>query len=469
VATIAVMIALEWRLTLLAIAVLPLFLLAAKGVGKKLRHVRRRQMEEGADMNSIMQETLSVSGALLVKLFGRTEDEDERFAGQAAKVRDLSIRQATIGRWFRMFLGVVSAIGTAVVFWVGAVLVIQGSLTVGTIVALSAYLTRLYRPLTSLSNMRVEFATSLVSFERVFEVLDLPSAVIEKPEATTLESVEGQITFSNVSFRYGGSAEKGLESVRRYDWRGLTHGDPTRSTEVADGWALRNLDFTIEPGETVALVGPSGAGKTTTTYLVPRLYDVTEGAVRIDGVDVRDLRLSAIADAVGVVTQESYLFHDTIDANIRYSKPDATDAEIRAAAEAANIHEFISGLSGGYETVVGERGYRLSGGEKQRLAIARVLLKDPRILILDEATSHLDAHSEALIQEALEHVMQGRTSLVIAHRLSTILNADRIFVLDRGDLVESGSHEDLLSGGGLYASLFETQFRDRSQADRATV
>ncbi|MDH3733268.1 MAG: ABC transporter ATP-binding protein/permease [Gemmatimonadota bacterium] len=462
IATATIMIALEWRLTLLAIAVLPAFLFAAKGVGKKLRHVRRRQMEEGADMNTIMQETLSVSGALLVKLFGRTEDEDDRFAGQASKVRDLSIKQALIGRWFGMFLGGVSAIGTAVVFWVGAVLVINGSLTVGTIVALSAYLTRLYGPLASLSNTRVEFATSLVSFERVFEVLDMPSAVLEKPGAVALPGVEGRIQFAGVGFQYGGAGEDGLESVRRYGWRGITREDLPEAARRSDGWALRGLDFTIEPGETVALVGPSGAGKTTLTYLVPRLYDATEGAVLIDGVDVRDLRLSSIADAVGVVTQESYLFHDTIDANIRYSRPDASDEEIRAAALAANIDDFVSGLSTGYETVVGERGYRLSGGEKQRLAIARVLLKDPKILILDEATSHLDAHSEALIQEALEHVMEGRTSLVIAHRLSTILNADRIFVLDGGRLVESGPHEELLAAGGLYASLFETQFRNRS-------
>ncbi|MDX1396670.1 MAG: ABC transporter ATP-binding protein [Gemmatimonadota bacterium] len=469
VATTAIMIGLEWRLTLLAIGVLPLFLFAAKGVGKKLRHVRRAQMEEGADMNTIMQETLNVSGALLVKLFGRTAHEDDRFANKASKVRDLSIRQATIGRWFGMFLGVVSAIGTAVVFWVGAVMVIRGSLTVGTIVALSAYLTRLYGPLSSLSNTRVEFATSLVSFERVFEVLDMPSAVVEKPDPVSLTSVEGRIDFEGVGFRYGGAGETGLESVRRYSYRGVTREDLADSAPRAGGWALRHIDFSIRPGETVALVGPSGAGKTTLTYLVPRLYDVTEGSVKIDGVDVRDLDLASIAGAVGVVTQESYLFHDTIGANIRYSRPDAPVDEVETAARAANIHEFIAGLPNGYETVVGERGYRLSGGEKQRLAIARVLLKDPRILILDEATSHLDAHSEALIQEALETVTRGRTSLVIAHRLSTVLNADRIFVLDAGSVVETGSHAELLAAGGLYSSLFETQFRREPGADRILV
>jgi len=460
VATLAIMVSLEWRLTLLSVAILPFFILASRRVGKRLRLIRRQQMEEGADMNTIMQETLSVSGALLVKLFGRSTDANERFAGKASKVRDLSIRQATVGRWFFMSLGVVSAIGMAVVFWVGALLVIRGSLTVGTIVALSAYLTRLYGPLSSLSNTRVEFATSLVSFERVFEVLDMPSAIAERPEARALPDPRGRVEFDRVGFSYGRADRTGLESVRRYGFRGITREDLPEATRTADdGWALRGVSFVVEPGETVALVGPSGAGKTTLTYLVPRLYDATEGSVRIDGHDVRDIRLASIASIVGMVTQEPYLFHDSIEANIRYSRPGATDDELRAAARAANIHDFIEGLPSGYDTVVGERGFRLSGGEKQRVSIARVLLKDPRILILDEATSHLDAHSEALIQDALEHVMRGRTSLVIAHRLSTILNADRILVLDGGHLVESGPHEELLRARGLYASLFETQFR----------
>jgi len=458
VATLAIMIGLEWRLTLLAVAILPFFVVASRSVGKKLRVIRRRQMEESADMSSIMQETLSVSGALLVKLFGRREDEDRRFAEKASRVRELAIRQSIIGRWFFMSLGAVSAVGTAAVFWVGALLVIRGSLTVGTIVALSAYLGRLYGPLSSLSNARVEFAMSLVSFERVFEVLDLPGAILERPDATALGAVEGRIEFDGVRFSYAGSSGEGLESVRRYGRRGVTReeGEPARAPPR--GWALDDLSFVIEPGETVALVGPSGAGKTTLTYLVPRLYDVTDGAVRIDGRDVRSVTMASLAATIGVVTQEPHLFHDTIAANIRYSKADATHAEIERAARAANIHEFVAALPTGYETLVGERGYRLSGGEKQRLAIARVLLKDPRILILDEATSHLDAHAEALIQEALERVLVGRTSLVIAHRLSTVLGADRIFVLDRGRIVESGPHHELLARGGLYASLFRTQF-----------
>jgi len=464
VATLAIMVGLEWRLTLLAVAILPFFLFASRSVGKKLRLIRRHQMEESADMSSIMQETLSVSGALLVKLFGRREDEDRRFAEKASKVRELAIRQSIIGRWFFMSLGAVSAVGTAAVFWVGALLVIRGALTVGTIVALSAYLARLYGPLSSLSNARVEFATSLVSFERVFEVLDLPAAIVERPDAAPLGPVEGRIEFEGVRFSYAASRDQGLEAVRRYGSRGVTREDGEARRETPRGWALDDLSFVIEPGETVALVGPSGAGKTTLTYLVPRLYEATEGTVRIDGRDVRSVTLASLADAIGVVTQEPHLFHDTIAANIRYSKPDATDGELEEAARAANIHEFVTTLPQGYETLVGERGYRLSGGEKQRLAIARVLLKDPRILILDEATSHLDAHSEALIQEALERVLEGRTSLVIAHRLSTVLGADRIFVLEGGRLVESGSHGTLLGQGGLYASLFRTQFEPAGSA-----
>ncbi|MFQ5554214.1 MAG: ABC transporter ATP-binding protein [Acidimicrobiia bacterium] len=459
VITFAIMFGLEWRLALLSVAILPLFILVSRRVGRMLRVIRRQQLEHNAEMNAHMQETLSVSGALLVKLFARMEDEDRRFADRAGHVRDLGVRQATIGRWFFMALGVMSAIGTALVFWVGAVMVINDVITAGTIVAMSFYLTSLYGPLSGLSNARVEFATSLVSFERVFEVLDMPHDITEALEPLAVDRLRGAVAFDDVWFSYGANGAGGLGSVRRYGWGGMTEGEDEAASRPAPTWALSDLSFSVEPGELVALVGPSGAGKTTTTYLVPRLYDTTRGAVLLDGHDVRDLPLGTLARSVGIVTQESYLFHDTIAANLRYADPEATDAELREAAAAANIAAFVDSLPDGFDTVVGERGYRLSGGEKQRIAIARVILKDPEVLILDEATSHLDAQSEALIQEALERVMRGRTSLVIAHRLSTILSADRILVIDGGRLVETGTHTELLEAGGLYADLYQTQFR----------
>ncbi len=456
---LVVMFGLEWRLTLLAVAMLPLFIFLARRVGKLLGEVARSQMDASAAMNAHMQETLSVSGSMLVKLFGRNDDERSRFSGNAGTVRDLGIRRAMIGRWFFVGIGIVSALGTAAVFWVGSVMVINDIITVGTIVALSAYLGQLYGLLSGLSNARVEFETALVSFERVFEVIDLPHDIEEAAEPVTLDRVHGKVELSDVWFRYSDSSQ-GLQAVKRYGWRGVTEVDDPDSRMSSDGWTLKGVNLAAEPGQLVALVGPSGAGKTTTTYLVPRLYDASEGTVTIDGHDVRTLSFDTVAAAVGVVTQEPYLFHDTIANNIRYAKPDATDDEIREAAGIDNIDDFIMGLPLGYDTKAGERGYRLSGGEKQRVAIARVLLKDPRILILDEATSHLDAANEAMIQEALKRVMEGRTSLVIAHRLSTILAADEIFVIDHGEVVESGTHEELRAKGGLYAGLYETQFAD---------
>jgi len=484
---LVIMLRLEWRLTLLAIAVLPLFLIPARLLGRRLRAVVRQQMTLNAEMNAMMDETLNVSGALLVKLFGRAALEVARFRGRADRVRRAGVRQAFMMRWFFLTVSLISAVGTVVVFWGGGLLVLRGAgFTIGTIVAFTAYLGMLYGPLSALTNARMDLATSLVSFERVFEVMDLPVEIEERAGALTLKSVRGHVRFSGVSFSYRPgkneteAAAEGLSDVVRFGHRGGGMPPPPLSQEggklqtpdpqfpeetpaheppAAEPWALRDLSFEIKPGQLAALVGPSGAGKTTVTYLLPRLYDPTSGVISIDGHDLRGLAMSTLSAHIGMVTQETFLFNDTIRANLLYARPDATPAAIEAACTAANIHAFIAGLPEGYDTVVGNRGYRLSGGEKQRVAIARVILKDPRILVLDEATSSLDSQSEALIQEALERIMKGRTSLVIAHRLSTILAADVILVLEAGRLVEQGTHVELLAKGGLYAALYETQFR----------
>lgn len=447
---LVVMFFLSWQLTLIALVLLPLFLLPARWLGRRLQAITRERYELTADMNTVMVERFNVAGALLVKLFGRPADEDKAFRGNAARVRDIGVTQAIYARFFFIALMLTAALATALVYGWGGVLAVHGALSLGTVVALVAYLNRLYGPLTALSNVNVDIMTALVSFERVFEVLDLPPMITEKDAAVTVPRGSARLEFDHVSFTYPAASEVSLASLESV----AVLGGDAPAHEV-----LRDVSFTAEPGQLVALVGPSGAGKTTISHLVPRLYDVTAGAVRVDGIDVRDASLDSLHEAIGMVTQDAHLFHDTMRANLLYARPQASEEELREALRGAQLLTLVDSLGDGLDTVVGDRGYRLSGGEKQRLALARLLLKAPDIVVLDEATAHLDSESEVAVQRALKTALAGRTSLVIAHRLSTVRDADQILVVDDGHIVQRGRHEELLAAGGLYADLYRTQFR----------
>lgn len=451
------MFVLSWQLTLVALVVVPLFALPARWLGRRIQRITRERYDLIAAMNTTMVERFNVSGALLVKLFGHAEAEDDAFAHKAGRVRDIAITRGLYGRVFFISLMLSASLATALVYGWGGVLAVKGVLDVGTVVALTAYLNRLYGPLTSLSNIQVDVMTALVSFERVFEVLDLPTQVPEKPDAVAISRGPARVEFDHVEFSYPARSEVSLASLEAI---GLPE---TAATQVV----LHDVSFTAEPGQLVALVGPSGSGKTTMSYLIPRLYDVRGGAVRVSGTDVRDASLESLRNVVSMVTQDPHLFHDTLRANLLYAKADATEAELREALAGAQILSLVDSLPDGLETLVGERGYRLSGGEKQRIAIARLLLKAPDVVVLDEATAHLDSESEVAVQNALATALAGRTSIVIAHRLSTIRDADQILVVSGGTIVERGRHEELLAHGGLYAELYHTQFRPSAGVEGA--
>ena len=438
--TLVVIFTLNWQLALLGVSLLPLFIFPTRLVGRVRRSLQGETQQARAELNAHMQETLNVSGFLLMKLFKQEGKEAQRFQQRSLRLMALQVRQALIGRWFFMLLGLFSFVGPALIYWWGGHQVIGNTLTIGTVVAFAAYLTRLYGPVTSLSTVYVDVQAALALFERIFDYLDIRSEVVETPDALQLPRLRGRIEFDHVSFEY-----------------------------VAGRAVLQGVSFVVEPGQLAALVGPSGAGKTTVTYLLPRLYDPTGGSIRLDGHDLRSVSLDSLRSQIGMVTQETFLFHSTIRENLRYGRTDATEDELVEACKVAQLHDFIAGLPEGYDTVVGERGYRLSGGEKQRLAIARVVLMDARILILDEATSHLDSLSEGLMRTALEPLLQGCTSLVVAHRLSTVLRADVILVLDQGRVVERGTHAQLLASGGLYACIYEEQFRPQEQTGAAAL
>ncbi|GAA3946281.1 ABC transporter ATP-binding protein [Actinoplanes auranticolor] len=448
VLTAAVMFSLSWQITALSLVMLPVFIIPARRVGKKLAEITRESYNLDAKMNATMTERFNVSGALLVKLFGRPDAEAARFGERAQRVRDIGVQQAMFSRTFFVAMLLVASLAQALTYGLGGWLAVTGSVTAGTVVTLALLLTRLYGPLTALSNVRVDVMSALVSFDRVFEVLDLKPGIEEKPDAVAIPPGSGRLEFRDVHFRYPSADEVSLATLED-----VVALDRTENAPV-----LRGVDFVVEPGQMVALVGPSGAGKSTTSMLVSRVYDVTEGAVRVGGVDVRDATLESLRDTIGVVTQDSHLFHETIAENLRYARPEATEEDMWEALRGAQVAELVRSLPEGLDTVVGERGYRFSGGEKQRIAIARLLLKHPSIVILDEATAHLDSESEAAVQRALTVALEGRTALVIAHRLSTVRDADQILVLDDGRIVERGKHSELVAAGGLYAELYRTQF-----------
>jgi len=448
---------LSWLVTVISLVMIPLFILPARLVGRRMQRLTRESMMLDAEMGSMMNERFNVAGAMLVKLFGRPREESKVYASKVAKIRDIGVTQAMYGQVFFVAITLLAALITAVVYGVGGSMVIDGALQIGTLVALAQLLTRVYGPIGSLSNVQVQVMTALVSFDRVFEVLDLEPLIQEKPDAVVLprhaagSDEAPEITFDQVSFRYPTAAEVSLASLES-----IALKTPERTDAPAG--VLHDVSFTAPSGEVTALVGPSGAGKTTITQLVARMYDPNDGAVRIGGLDIRDVTLESLHDVVGVVTQDAHLFHDTVRTNLLYARPSATEAELVEACQAAQIWDLISVLPDGLDTIVGDRGYRLSGGEKQRVALARLLLKAPSIVVLDEATAHLDSESEAAVQEALRTALDGRTSLVIAHRLSTVREASQILVIDDGRVVEAGRHEDLLASGGLYAELYRTQF-----------